>query len=155
MRAPERAAARRQLDKRLKLLQNLDDLSRPPKGWLRAIREALGMTAQQLAERLQVSQPRVFAIEKAEADGSITLKTLERAAQALDCRLVYALVPRKPLEQLVEERARRIALRQLQIARHSMSLEAQSVDSTDEQAQLDQLTRRILERAGSELWNER
>jgi len=64
-------------------------------------------------------------------------------------------VPRKPLEQLVEERARRIALRQLQIARHSMSLEAQSVDSTDEQAQLDQLTRRILERAGSELWNER
>ena len=112
------------------------------------------MTAQQLADRMQVSQPRVFAIEKAEADGSITLKTLERAAQALDCRLVYVLVPREPLEKLVEERARHIAHRRLQIARHSMSLEAQSVDPSDEHAQLEQLTRRILERAGPELWRE-
>jgi len=154
MRATDRAAARRHLDKRLKFLQNVEELRPPPKGWIRAIREALGMTAQQLADRMPVSQPRVFAIEKAEADGSITLKTLERAAQALDCRLVYALVPRKPLEQLVEERARQIAHRQLQITRHSMSLEAQSVDPSEEHAQLEQLTRQILERAGSELWRE-
>lgn len=154
MRAQDRAAARRQLDKRLKLLENSDTLIRPPKGWLRAVREALGMTAQQLADRLGISQPRVLAIEKAEVNGSITLRTLERAAQALDCRLVYALVPREPLEQLVEKRASDLARRRLRSARHNMALEAQGVDLADERAQLEQLTRRILERAGSELWRE-
>jgi predicted DNA-binding mobile mystery protein A len=94
------------------------------------------------------------AIEKAEAESAITLNSLERAARALDCRLVYALVPRDPLEELLNARARRLALKRLESTRHSMSLEAQDVDETDEQEQLKRTIRRLVDKAGSELWEE-
>jgi predicted DNA-binding mobile mystery protein A len=154
MRAQERAEARRQLDKRLQSWPIAEDSPRPPRGWVKAIREALGMTAQQLGARLGVSQVRVLALEKGEASGSVTLASLERAAGALDCRLVYALVPRKPLEELVEERASQLARKQLQAARHTMALEAQAVDAADEHAQLKRLTQELVDKAGSALWKQ-
>lgn len=154
MRSEDRASARRQLDKRLNILSDPNSLTRPPRGWVRAIREALGMTTAQLARRLGVSQPRAVAIEKAEARGAITLDSLERAAQALDCRLVYALVPRKSLDALIEDRADFLARKHLAAAQHSMALEAQSVDPADEREQLKRLIQRLIEQAGSELWEE-
>ena len=154
MRAQERAMARKQLDKRLSILQNVDILARPPRGWIKAIREALGMTTAQLGKRLGVSQPRVLGIEKAEASGSITLDSLERAARALDCRLVYALVPRKPLESLVEDRARELAKERLRATSHSMALEDQRVDETDEQEHLERLVQKLLNQPGSALWKD-
>jgi predicted DNA-binding mobile mystery protein A len=153
MRVQERAMARKQLDKRLNLLQNVDVLARPPRGWIKAIREALGMTTAQLAKRLNVSQPRVLGIEKAEASGRIKLETLERAARELDCRLVYALVPRKPLELLVEDQARDLAKKRLRAISHSMALEDQRVDEDDEQEHLERLTQILLNQPGSALWN--
>ena len=154
MRAKDRATARRQLDQRLSVLRDTQALTRPSRGWIKAIREALGMTTAQLATRLGVSQPRVVAIEKAEAQKAITLDSLERAAHALDCRLVYTLVPRKPLEELVEERAKARARQRLQVTSHSMALEAQSVTGPDEEEQRKRLTQKLLENAGSELWKE-
>ncbi|RDH91039.1 MAG: mobile mystery protein A [endosymbiont of Seepiophila jonesi] len=152
MRSQDRATARRQLDKRLSLLPGADTLTRPPRGWIKAIREALGMTTAQLGKRLGVSQPRAVAIEKAEIRGSITLDSLERAAQALDCRLVYTLVPRKPLEMLIEERAHLLAKKRLESTGHSMKLEAQGVDATDESEQLKSLVNKIIAQGGSKLW---
>ncbi|NOZ10485.1 MAG: mobile mystery protein A [Gammaproteobacteria bacterium] len=155
MRPKDRASARRQLDKRLLVLQNNAELlTCPPRGWIKAIREALGMTSSQLAKRLGVVQSRVVAIEQAEVKGTITLNSLERAAHALDCRLVYTLVPRKPLEKLVTERAERLAKRRLESTSHSMSLEAQGVETVDEQVQLKQMIQRLLEKSGSVLWEE-
>jgi len=154
MRAEDRASARRQLDKRLSLLQSTELLARPPRGWLKAIREALGMTTAQLGKRLGVVQSRAVAIEQAEAKGTITLNSLEKAAHALDCRLVYALVPRNPLNDLVTERAKSLAKQRLESTRHSMALEAQSVDAADEQEQLKRMVQRLLDKAGSELWEE-
>ena len=154
MRAQERAMARKQLDKRLNPLQNADSLSRPPRGWIKAIREALGMTTAQLAKRLNVSQPRVPAIEKAEVSGSIKLESLERAARALDCRLVYALVPRKPLESLVEDRAREFAKKRLWATSHSMALENQRVGEADEREHLERLVQKLLTQPGSALWED-
>ena len=153
MRPVDREAARRQLDKRLSLL-NTDALVRPPRGWVKAIREALGMTTAQLAKRLGVSQPRVVGIEQAEAKGAITLDSLERAAHALDCRLVYALVPRISLDALVEERATRLASKRLESTRHTMALEAQALNTDDETEQRKRLIRRLVEQAGSELWDD-
>ena len=69
---------------------------RPPAGWLRAIREALGMTSGVLAERLGVTASGARKLEQAEAVDAITLGTLRRVAEALDCDLQYALVPRRP-----------------------------------------------------------
>jgi predicted DNA-binding mobile mystery protein A len=154
MRPQERATARRQTDKRLNALSNTDALARPPKGLVKAIREALGMTTSQLAQRLGVAQSRAVTIEQAEAKGAITLNTLEKTAQALDCRLVYVLVPRKPLETLVEDRAQALARQRLKATAHSMALEDQSVDAADESEQLKALTKRLIDEAGSKLWDE-
>ena len=154
MRSDDRATARRQLDKRLSSFINSDSLARPSRGWVKAIREALGMTTAQLARRLGVSQPRAVAIEKAEVKGAITLDSLERAAQAMDCRLVYAFVPRKPFDALVEERAERVARKRMASTRHSMALEAQAVEANDEDAQYKRLVRQLTEHAGSELWED-
>jgi predicted DNA-binding mobile mystery protein A len=154
MRPQDRATARRQIDKRLNSLRNLEGFARPPRGWIKAIREALGMTTAQLGKRLGVSQPRAVAIEKAEATNAITLETLDRAARALDCQLVYALVPRKPLETLTAERALLLARRRLHPARHTMALEAQGVDANAEEEQIRALARKLLEGSGSALWND-
>jgi predicted DNA-binding mobile mystery protein A len=154
MRPEDRVTARRQLDKRLSLLSDANSLARPPYGWVKAIREALGMTTAQLGKRLGVSQPRVVKIEKAEKDGAITLDSLERAAQALDCRLVYSLVPRKPLDDLVTERAKIIAKKRLETTGHSMKLEAQGIEASDENEQLKSLINKIVAQGGSMLWEE-
>ena len=154
MRAQERAMARKQLDKRLNILQNVNILARPPRGWIKAIRESLGMTTAQLAKRLGVSQPRVLAIEKAEVSGSIKLESLERAARALDCRLVYALVPRNSLESLAENRARELAKKRLRATSHSMALEDQRVDEADEKEHLKRLVQKLLDQPGSALWED-
>lgn len=154
MRPNERAVARRKLDDRLNALRDSEAFVRPPRGWVKAIREALGMTTAQLAQRLGVVQSRAVAIEQAEAKGSITLNSLEKAAHALDCRLVYALVPRRPLDELVTERATRRAKKHLASTPHSMALEAQSVEQADEQEQLKRIIERLLEKAGSKIWKD-
>ena len=86
---------------------------RPQSGWLRAIRDALGMTAAQLGARLGITPTSVFEMERREEDGTITLKTLEKAAEAIGCKLVYALVPDESLEATIHRRARKLAVRQL------------------------------------------
>jgi predicted DNA-binding mobile mystery protein A len=119
--------ARAALDMQLRSLRTMDPLVRPGRGWIRAIREALGMTTGQFARRLGVSQPRVAALEKAEINEAVTLKTLRQAAEALDCVLVYALVPKVPLEDAVMARARTLADQRLARTDHTMRLENQAV----------------------------
>jgi predicted DNA-binding mobile mystery protein A len=155
MRAQDRASARKNIDKRLNPLMNVDGFARPPRGWVRAIREALGITTAQLAARLSIAQPSAVGLEKAEASKAITLETLERAARALDCTLVYALVPRKPLETLVQERACEAAGERLRTVSHSMALEDQRVGEEDERAQLERLAQKLIDGPGSALWDER
>lgn len=154
MRAEERAIARKNLDKRLNSLRNLESFARPPKGWVRAIREALGMTTAQLGKRIGVTQSRAFDIEKAEVSGKLTLESLERAAHALDCRLVYTLIPREPLETQAEERALKRARSKLKSTSHSMALEDQRVNAEDEEFQIRELAKRLLEKSGSALWED-
>jgi len=152
MRAQDRASARKQLGKRLNKLRNSDALSRPPRGWIKAIRDALGMTTTQFGKRLGVSQSTALGFEKSEVSKGITLETLERAARALDCRLVYALVPSKPLELLVEGQARELAKKRLRATSHSMALEDQRVDEADERDHLERLVQKLLNQPGSALW---
>jgi predicted DNA-binding mobile mystery protein A len=154
MHPEDRSTARRQLDKRFISLHTMEPFVRPPRGWLKAIREALGMTTAQLGQRLGVVQSRVIAIEQAEAKGTITLNSLEKAAQALDCRLVYALVPRQPLEDMIQQRASLLAKSRLKSTGHTMALEAQGVDAADESEQLKRLIRQLVEKSGSKLWED-
>lgn len=117
----------RQLDRRFRAFRGVAGQPRPPKGWIRALRNALGMTSAQLASRLGVAQPSVIELEQSEAEKRITLQTLERAAEALGCRLVYVLIPQKPLEETLNERARVVAAKKMASVEHTMRLEDQAV----------------------------
>jgi predicted DNA-binding mobile mystery protein A len=120
------AAARASLDARFDNLGSLKVFTRPAHGWLRAIRESLGMTTRQFSRRLGVAQSSIHDIEKSEAGGTIQFDTLRRAAEALNCTVVYMIVPNKPLESIVHDRAREIVMKQLAPIEHSMALEDQS-----------------------------
>jgi predicted DNA-binding mobile mystery protein A len=135
------AQSRSHLDERLKALGPVRNYQAPVRGWIRAIREALGMTAEQLAKRLGVKQPSVVAMEQSEVKGSIEFATLRRVAEALDCTLVYAFVPNKPLEGTVRERARAFARKRRGPVEHSMLLEDQKVTAKDAEARLDEIVR--------------
>ena len=137
MKNDTRHRARERLDERLVLLKPVEQFRAPPKGWVRAIRNALGMTGVQFAKRLGIRPQSIEALEKSEANGAIQLKTLRRAAEALDCTLVYALVPNDSLEGVVHTRARKIAVRDLGRVAHTMKLEAQETEDTALEARIE------------------
>ncbi|UGX89560.1 mobile mystery protein A (plasmid) [Bradyrhizobium barranii subsp. barranii] len=144
----------RHLDSRFATLQALSHAQRPPKGWIRAIRDALGMTTSQYAKRLGVSQPRIVELEKSEQGGSVTLNTLQRAAEALGCRLVYVLVPERPLAEVVTKRAAEVAERQSRAIEQTMRLEDQAVeDNQAARALREQAIEDLLKRP-ARLWDE-
>ena len=144
-----------QLDKRLDALRPLTRIPRPSRGWVRAIRDTLGMTTRQLGERMGVSQPRIVKLEQSEVAGGITLETLERAAEALGCRVVYALVPIKPLTEMIEERASAAADRHLSAVEQTMRLEAQGVTDRGRRKEARQHLAKELLRRPARLWDER
>ncbi len=123
----QKQRARALLDSRLEQLKPTSQYERPASGWVKAIREALGMSAAQLAGRLGVSRQRVHDLEKAERHGGITLTSLRAAAEALDCTLVYALVPTSSLTSMVEQKARRVAQKDLAYIDQTMALEDQAL----------------------------
>jgi predicted DNA-binding mobile mystery protein A len=133
--------SRSHLDRRFQELGPAMRYTSPARGWIKAVREALGMTTAQLAKRLSIRQPSVVALEQSEARGTMELATLRRVAEALDCTLVYALVPKKPLEDIVRDRARAFARQRLEPIEHSMSLENQTVGAKDAEMQLDEIVR--------------
>ena len=112
------------------------------------------MTTKQLGLRIGVSQSRAYDIEKAKANGSITLDSLERAARALNCRLVYTLVPWEPLETMVQDQALKLAKHHMRSTHHTMSLENQNINETDEKEQIEQLAKQLAEKPGSVLWKD-
>jgi predicted DNA-binding mobile mystery protein A len=135
------AQSRANLDERFKKFGAVRRFAAPVRGWTKAVRGALGMTTAQLAKRLGVKQPTVVAMEQSEAKGSIELATLRRVAEALDCTLIYAFVPNKPLEAMVRGRARAFTRRRLGPIEHSMLLENQKVTGKDAEKRLDEIVR--------------
>jgi predicted DNA-binding mobile mystery protein A len=135
------AQSRSQLDERFRELGSAKRYTPPVRGWIKALREALGMSTAQLAKRLGIRQPSLVALEQSEAKGTIELATLRRVAEALDCTLVYAIVPNKPLETTLRDRARAFARRRRAPVEHSMLLEDQKVMAKDAEARLDEIVR--------------
>jgi len=126
----------------------------PKAGWIRVIRQALGMTTYHLAKRIGCSQANVMALERREKAGSITLNALEQTAKAMNCRLVYFFVPEKALSQLMEDQARIIAKRRLKTIGHSMALEQQALTPQQAKKQEDALVEELLQGHPKDLWGE-
>ena len=141
-----------QLDNKLRAWKPLAASTRPPSGWLRAIRTAMDIPAAYVAKRAQISRPRVLQIEKAEQSEAITLRTLRQLAHAMDCELVYAVVPRKPLRQRLEDQIRNVAQSMHARVQHTMSLEDQSLQSKDLKDQLSRLIDTVRASSRRKLW---
>jgi predicted DNA-binding mobile mystery protein A len=150
--AIDRKLARRRLDERFAQVKPLAGLPRPHRGWIRAIRDALGMTSNEMAHRMGVIQQNIVQVETNEVNDRIQLGTLRQAANALNCDLVYVLLPRTSLEDAVNTQARRKAERILGPVAHHSRLEDQSLTAQQTQLQVDELADKLVDRRG--LWLE-
>jgi predicted DNA-binding mobile mystery protein A len=144
---------REQLTESLQKLYPLVKNKRPSKGWIRSIREALGMSGRQLAERIQVTPPRIPEMEKSETQGNITLKSLRRAAEAMECELVYAFVPKTNLETSLRIQAQKTAKQNLKVVSHTMRLEDQGLTAKEEAKQLNRLVAEWVKDPPRWLWD--
>jgi predicted DNA-binding mobile mystery protein A len=127
---------RKQLDQKLNAWKSVSKTPRPRHGWAKAIRESIGMSSRQLAARLSTDNAAVLRLEKRESENKVTLEILDRAAAALGCRLVYAIIPPESLESLVDRQAIEAARDLLQSVSHSMKLENQQLHAAANQDQL-------------------
>lgn len=143
---------RQQAEKSLEIWRSKQLSRTPNQGWIRTIREALGMSVDSLADRLNITPAGVRKVESAEAADAISLKSLMKAAEALDCELQYALVPKYSLEEMRDRQATRKAKEQIQSTGHSMKLEDQEVDSDSQKLLFEELKKSLLEGNGKELW---
>jgi predicted DNA-binding mobile mystery protein A len=138
----------KQLDRALEPYRAAREVPRPSKGWIRTIRQALGISSGELARKLGTSRQLPLQMEKGEAEDRITLKSLRAAANALDCDLVYAFVPRAGnMQALIENRARAEAKNRVLGVEHSMALENQAVGRIDEAVEAE--TRRLVRKRTS------
>lgn len=153
MNISQTSLARKHLETRLAPLRDTA-FNAPPRGWMRAIRQALGMTTRQLAARMGVGVSRIPVIEKAEVTGSTTLRTLRQAAAAMNCTLLYAFVPNEPLDDILRRRAEQRVRSDIARLDHTMRLENQALRKADLDAERERLIDGILAGSLRGLWDE-
>lgn len=141
-----------QLQSSLGAYADLTKRQAPPGGWLKLIRQAMGLTERQQAERLGIAGSTLHKSEQSEADERITLAQLRKLADGLDCQLVYALVPRRPLSEVVRGRAHAIALEEVGGVAHTMGLEDQRPGDERLRKQVERRTEELLRGRWSDLW---
>jgi predicted DNA-binding mobile mystery protein A len=149
---------RRAIDARLKAWLALRRQPPPRGGWLRAVRESLGLSARQLAALVGMTQRSLQSIEGGEVRRTVTLASMEKAARAMSCRLVYAIVPDEPngsLEEIVSRQANALAYEIAGNVSHSMKLEDQFVGAQDSAAQVRELADELRRKLDSRIWNVR
>lgn len=139
----------RQIDKQVKPFRNFII---PNIGWIRTIRKALGINTRQLGERTGVSSERIVRIEADELESKLTMATLEKMAEAMNCKFVYAFVPDDNLDKIIEKSARDKAKTQMFRVSHSMALEDQKIDSKEMKEQIDILTEEYLRGNIKNIW---
>lgn len=130
---------RRQVSKKLDVLTDIFTTAGEIASWSKYVRNALGMTGSQLAKRLGIAQNSLSALEKREIEGRLTLNKLREMANAMECDLVYSFIPRKPIEDIVTDQARRKAQKSITQSNTHMSLENQKV-TTNHKERLSDLT---------------
>ena len=145
---------REQYQSKLSQLIDINKVIRPKEGWVRTLRKALGMSSPQLAKRLGMSKSQASQMERMEVEDRITLKQLRRVADSFDCDLMYALVPRKPIEIMLRDRAREKAQQLVGKTDVQMKLEAQQLSNEQLEVQIEMETERLLREIPRNLWED-
>lgn len=130
-------------------------LSVPPEGWVATVRKALGMSGAQLARRLGVSRASVSQTEKKELSGSVTLKHMQRTAEALDCKFVYAIVPQDDVESIVCAQAEKKAHDLVRRASAHMALEKQALPTGQNKEEIARLRDELIRDMPSDFWEDK
>ena len=155
MKAKYKKLAREQLDAALAGLRPLQALRPAGKSWVRAIRDALGLTGAQLAARLNVNKQRISRIEQDEKLGKIKIETLKKVAEAMDCVFVYGFVPRDSLEQTVRNQAEVVAKKRMARSNQMMRLEKQELSQSEKDKALKNIIEEITKTMPKSLWDEK
>lgn len=122
----------------------LKEIPYPSVGWIRTLRELYGMSTFSLAKRIGIVQSLVSKVESREAEDRVTLETLRKFANALNCDLVYAFVPREDPEQFLTEQAQKKAKQMVKALQNTMALEDQAVSEESLMYHETQLTQELL-----------
>ncbi|WP_291908079.1 mobile mystery protein A [Chitinophaga sp. CB10] len=126
----------------------------PAKGWISLIRKSLNMTLRQLGDRLHITPQSAHEIELREANGTISIKALSAAAEALDMKLVYGFIPQDgSLEAMIEKRARTIATKIVSRTATSMKLEDQENSKERLSEAIEEMTQELKRELSSKLWD--
>ena len=143
---------REQLDKRLS--NRLIPLLSSEEGWIKIIREALGMTTAQLARRVGIDQSRISRLENNEAAGDLKLSSMKKIADGLGMQFVYGFIPSDSLEEIVQQQARKLARKQMDVVNQTMRLEDQELSQAEKASAFDDLVQKILIDDQKGLWDE-
>ena len=154
MRGKYKKLAIEQLDRTMQGFELLKNQPSPRKGWIRAIRDVLGMTSKQLAKRLGVAQQRVVRLEQDEVHGKVTLKTMQKTAEAMGCVFVYGVVAKESLEQIVNKQAQLLAAKRMEKSNQMMRLEDQELSKNEQARVMQNLIDEIVETMPKSLWDE-
>lgn len=143
-----------QMDKKMALFTKVAHVDPPAKGWIQAIRMTLKMSLRQFGERMKITSPSVRELEQREALGTISLKSLREAAQALDMKLVYGFVPKEEsLSAMVDKQALRVARKIVMRTDNTMKLEDQSVSKQRVEKAVRELAEEIKREMPRYLWD--
>lgn len=145
---------RKQLDKKLSKFKPLLSTPVPKGGWVKTIREALGMSTYDLANKTGVDQSRISRIETAEVKQQIKLSTLQKIADGLGVKFVYGFVPEDDLEAIVRKQAMKIAKKRLNRIDHSMKLELQGLTDDEQEKALSDLIDEMLIEEPKNFWDQ-
>ncbi len=143
------------IEKKINPWKKLRTERRPPSGWLKAVRGALGINARQLAKKCGVQHSSILRIEKSEAQDKISIESLKKIASAMHCQLVYAIVPKtgyNSFEKIIDHQAELLAHQLIKKADHTMQLEAQGVSSKEIKTQTRKLTNELKDKMDSRIW---
>jgi predicted DNA-binding mobile mystery protein A len=141
--------------------QKLDQLTKlneplPPSGWVKAIRGSLGLSIRQLAERVGVGHGSINQLEKREPKKRVTLESLENAARAMDCKVVYAIVPQESgatLDDIIRKKAIAAASKILKEVSHTMKLEEQGTSDKEVKNEIKRIANQLIESGDGRIWD--
>ena len=148
------ALQRKQLDEKLRTVREINFPEIPRRGWAKTIRTALMMPSETLGKRIGMSQSAVIQLEKSEAAETITLASLRKLAAGIECDFVYALVPKRSLNEIIEEQALRRARSLANIVSSSMELEAQGISEDEKNQQVQALANSLLIKPSTGFWDD-
>jgi len=144
--------ALQQLINRVKSARNAHTPKPPKDGWIRTIRQTLGMSGAQFAQRMGYTRNKVSILERKEASGDISINQLKELANSLDADFVYCVVPRKDPEQLIEDQAKKKATEMILKTHQNMYLESQHISNEAQEEQIRFLADEIKRAGGKALW---